>query len=77
MNCRLEIVEKLIQHGANLNYEADDGLCAFNYACYWKQEKVIEALIQKYNADIFIKWNGKTGLQHLQYEDEDMYDRIL
>ena len=34
-------------------------------------------MLQKYNADTTIKWNDKTGLQHLQSKDKDMYDRII
>ena len=40
-NGRLEIVEKLIQHGAKVNYKTDNGYSAFISACSYKQEKVI------------------------------------
>ena len=51
---RLEIVEKLIQHGAKVNYKRDNGCCAFITACISKHEKVIEVLLQKYDADTSI-----------------------
>ena len=38
---------------------------------------MIEVLLQKYNVDTSIKYSGKTGLQHLQSYDKDMYNRIL
>ena len=34
-------------------------------------------LLQKYNADTSIKFDGKTGLQILQSQDKNMYNRIL
>ena len=62
---RLGILEKLIKHGAKVNYRTDDGWCAFMYACWYKHEKVIRVLLQKYNTDTSIKYDGKTGLQWL------------
>ena len=73
----MEILEKLIKHGAKVNYKKDDGYCAFISACRNKQEKVIEVLLKKYNADTSIKCEGKTGLQDLKSRDKDMYNRIL
>ena len=58
---RLEIVEKLIQKGAKVNYKRDDGFCPLICACVNKHEKLIKVLLQKYNADTSIKCNGKTG----------------
>ena len=52
-------------------------MCAFICACCNKQEKVIEVLLQKYNADTSIKYHSETGLQHLKSKDKDMYNRIL
>ena len=74
---RLKIVEKLIKHGAKVNYKTDDGYCAFISACYWKHEKLIEVLLQKYNADTSVKHKSKTGLQHLRLQGYNMYNRIL
>ena len=76
-NGRLEILEKLIEYGAKVNYITDNGYCAFVAACRYKQEKVIEVLLQKYNADTSIKHRSKTGLQRLQSKDKNMYNRIL
>ena len=73
----MEIVKKLIKHGAKVNYKRDNGWCAFISACINRHEKVIEVLLQKYNLDTSIKYDGKTGLQHLHPKDKDIYDRIL
>ena len=40
----LEIVEKLVQNGADINQQQNDGDSAFNYACRYKYEKVIQFL---------------------------------
>ena len=40
-NGSLEIIEKLIQHGAKVNYKTDNGDSAFVSTCSYKQEKVI------------------------------------
>ena len=57
----VEIVEKLIKHGAKINYKRQDGDNAFISACYWKKEKVIKVLLDN-NVDTTSIYKGKTGL---------------
>ena len=57
----VEIVEKLIKHGAKINYRRYDGYNAFICACIWKNEKVIKVLLDN-NVDTTSIWDGKTGL---------------
>ena len=59
---RLEIVEKLIKHGAKVNYQKKDGWCAFIAACLNLRENVIKVLLLKYNVDTSMKCVGKTGI---------------
>ena len=42
----LEIVEKLVQNGADINQQQNDGDSAFNYACRSKHEKIIQFLLK-------------------------------
>ena len=59
-NGYVEIVEKLIKHGAKINYKRYEGDNAFIWACIYKREKVIKLLLDK-NVDITSIWDGKTG----------------
>lgn len=58
----LEIAEKILEYGANINIKNKDQETAFIRACISSREKIIELLLIQPNLNISFKYNKKTGL---------------
>ena len=46
-NGRLEVVELLQEHGADINAVSNTGITSISYACYRRRKETVEFLIKK------------------------------
>ncbi len=77
-NGATDVVEYLLQQGANPNAKSSDGRTALHYAAFFKKNKALIPLLKRFNADLDIFDNtGKTPLHTAAlYENSDVIGKL-